>query len=64
MRIKHERMFVSKEFKTFFKSKAAKENMTIIDYSKVIANNPNKLLNEEKTIVKKSNGGRSFESIF
>ena len=63
MTTKHERLFVSKEFKTFFKVKAAKENMSIIDYSKVIAENPNKLMNDEK-IIKKKMGVTSFESIF
>lgn len=58
-----DRMFVSKEFKTFFKVKAAKENMTLIEYSRLVAKNPQKLMNEEKTFVKKK-GGAKFESIF
>jgi len=62
-----DRIFVSKEFKTFFKVKAAKEGMSIIDYSTMIAKNPNKLLKGEKTDIdkkKKPEGGKLFESFF
>lgn len=63
---KSDRMLVSKEFKTFFKIKATKEGMTVIDYSRLIANNPNKLLLDEKTIEQKDKRirGGKFESFF